>query len=90
MIVEPGDLNRIPPVAESTHEQTDDELTEKEAKQMESDDHAIQSILMGLLEDIYDAVDRCDTAQEIWLHVEHMIKGSDIEAQEKKAKLFNE
>ncbi|GJZ00075.1 hypothetical protein Tco_0517504 [Tanacetum coccineum] len=36
MIHEPGDPNNIPPVAESTHEQTDDELTEKEAKQMES------------------------------------------------------
>ncbi|GJZ48338.1 hypothetical protein Tco_0602170 [Tanacetum coccineum] len=33
-------------------EQTDDELTDKEAKQMEADDQAIQTILMGLLEDI--------------------------------------
>ncbi|GJY23884.1 hypothetical protein Tco_0397542 [Tanacetum coccineum] len=38
---------------ESTHEQTYDELTEKEVKQMEADDQAIQTILMGLLEDIY-------------------------------------
>ncbi|GJW71115.1 ALP1-like protein [Tanacetum coccineum] len=37
--------NSIPLVAESTHEQTDDELTEKEAKQMEADDQAIQTIL---------------------------------------------
>ncbi|GJW30977.1 hypothetical protein Tco_0047852 [Tanacetum coccineum] len=68
----------------------DDELTEKEAKKMEADDQAIQTILMGLPEDIYDVVDSCDTAQEIWLRVEQMMKGSDIEAQEKKAKLFNE
>ncbi|GJS50682.1 hypothetical protein Tco_0624044 [Tanacetum coccineum] len=52
MIHEPGDHNSVPPVAESTHEQTDDELTEKEVKQMEADDQAIQTILMGLLEDI--------------------------------------
>ncbi|GKD98411.1 hypothetical protein Tco_1382308 [Tanacetum coccineum] len=45
---------------------------------------------MGLPEDIYDAVDSCDTAQEIWLRVEQMMKGSSIGAQEKKAKLFNE
>ncbi|GKD59105.1 hypothetical protein Tco_1296614 [Tanacetum coccineum] len=32
---------------------TDDELTEKEAKQMEADDQAIQTILKGLPEDIY-------------------------------------
>nr|GEV84191.1 hypothetical protein [Tanacetum cinerariifolium] len=30
MIHEPGNLNSIPPVAESTHEKTDDELTNKE------------------------------------------------------------
>ncbi|GKA11756.1 hypothetical protein Tco_0691302 [Tanacetum coccineum] len=64
----------VPPVAESTHEQTDDELTDKEAKQMEADDQAIQTILMGLLEDIYADVDSCETAQEIWLRVEQMMK----------------
>ncbi|GKD06273.1 hypothetical protein Tco_1181247 [Tanacetum coccineum] len=41
---------------------TDDELTEKEAKQMEADDQAIQTILMGLLKDIYAVVDSYDTA----------------------------
>nr|GFB46796.1 hypothetical protein [Tanacetum cinerariifolium] len=33
---------------------------------------------------------RCETAQEIWLRVQQMMKGSDIGIQEKKAKLFNE
>nr|GFC20537.1 hypothetical protein [Tanacetum cinerariifolium] len=32
----------------------------------------------------------CETAQEIWLRVQQMMKGSDIGIQEKKAKLFNE
>ncbi|GJX84590.1 gag-pol polyprotein [Tanacetum coccineum] len=40
--------------------------------------------------DIYAAVDSCETAQEIWLCVQQMMKGSDIGIQEKKAKLFNE
>ncbi|GKF64710.1 hypothetical protein Tco_0188158 [Tanacetum coccineum] len=48
---------------------TDDELTEKEVKQMEVDDQAIQTILMGLPVDIDAAVDSCETAQEIWLRV---------------------
>ncbi|GJR57312.1 hypothetical protein Tco_1499474 [Tanacetum coccineum] len=47
------------------HEQTDDELTVAEIKQMEADDQAIQTILLGLPEDIYAAVDSCETAQEI-------------------------
>ncbi|GKD85072.1 retrovirus-related pol polyprotein from transposon TNT 1-94, partial [Tanacetum coccineum] len=86
IIREPDDPKSVPLVAESTHEQTDDELTNKEVKEMEADDQAIQTILMGLLEDIYAVVDSCDTAQEIWLRVEHMMKGSSIGVQEKKAK----
>ncbi|GJU91513.1 hypothetical protein Tco_1303936 [Tanacetum coccineum] len=46
--------------------------------------------LLALSRDIYDAVDSCETAQEIWLRVQQMMKGSDIGIQEKKAKLFNE
>ncbi|GJW18448.1 retrovirus-related pol polyprotein from transposon TNT 1-94 [Tanacetum coccineum] len=90
MIPEPGDPARTVPVPETFHEQTDDELTEAEIKQMEADDQAIQTILLGLPEDIYAAVDSCETAQEIWLRVQQMMKGSDIGIQEKKAKLFNE
>nr|GFA79483.1 hypothetical protein [Tanacetum cinerariifolium] len=51
----------------------------------EPDDQAIQTILLGLPEDIYAAVDSCETAQEIWLRVQQMMKGSDIEIQKKKA-----
>ncbi|GJZ69187.1 hypothetical protein Tco_0632737 [Tanacetum coccineum] len=90
MIPELGDPDREVPVAKTFHEQTDDELTKKEVKQMEADDQAIQTILMGLPEDIYAVVDSCETAQEIWLRVQQMMKGSDIGLQEKKAKLFNE
>ncbi|GJW69623.1 hypothetical protein Tco_0126540 [Tanacetum coccineum] len=47
MIPEPGDADREVPVPETFHEQTDDELTEAEIKQMEADDQAIQTILLG-------------------------------------------
>nr|GEY38563.1 retrovirus-related Pol polyprotein from transposon TNT 1-94 [Tanacetum cinerariifolium] len=55
MITEPGDTNREVPMNETFHVQTDDELTEKEPKQIEADDQAIQNILLGLPEDIYAA-----------------------------------
>ncbi|GJW21823.1 retrovirus-related pol polyprotein from transposon TNT 1-94 [Tanacetum coccineum] len=74
MIPKPGDADREVPVNETFHEQTDDELTEIELKQVEADDQAIQTILLGLPEDIYDAVDSCETAQEIWLRVQQMMK----------------
>nr|GEV20064.1 retrovirus-related Pol polyprotein from transposon TNT 1-94 [Tanacetum cinerariifolium] len=56
----------------------------------EADDQAIKTILLGLPKEIYADVDSCETAQEIWLRVQQMMKGSDIRIQEKKAKLFNE
>ncbi|GKC78894.1 hypothetical protein Tco_1129668 [Tanacetum coccineum] len=90
MIPEPGDPARTVPIPETFHEQTNDEPTEAEIKKMEADDQAIQTILLGLPEDIYATIDSCETAQEIWLRVQQMMKGSDIGIQEKKAKLFNE
>nr|GEZ49358.1 hypothetical protein [Tanacetum cinerariifolium] len=84
MIPEPGDAERNVNVNETFHEQTDNELSERELKQIEADDQAIQTILLGLPEDIYAAVDSCETAQEIWLRVQQMMKGSDIRIQEKK------
>ncbi|GJT43548.1 hypothetical protein Tco_0952263 [Tanacetum coccineum] len=62
MIPEPGDADREVPVNETFHVKTDDELTKKELKQVEADDQAIQTILLGLPEDIYGAVDSCETA----------------------------
>nr|GEV16307.1 hypothetical protein [Tanacetum cinerariifolium] len=56
MIPEPGDPDRLVPIEETFHEQTDEELTEQEVKHMEADDQAIQTILMGLPKDIYVAV----------------------------------
>nr|GEW45357.1 hypothetical protein [Tanacetum cinerariifolium] len=78
------------PVPESFHEQTDEELTENDIKRMDEDDQAIQTILLGLPEDVYATVDSREIAKEIWERVREMMKGSDIKEQEKKAKLFNE
>nr|GEY56992.1 hypothetical protein [Tanacetum cinerariifolium] len=47
MIPEPCDTNREVPVNETFHVQTGDELTKKELKQIEADDQAIQTILLG-------------------------------------------
>nr|GEW09509.1 hypothetical protein [Tanacetum cinerariifolium] len=67
MIPEPGDTNREVPVNETFHVQTDDELTEKELKQIEANDQAIQTILFGLPEDIYTAVDNPTNAMNMAL-----------------------
>nr|GEY35213.1 integrase, catalytic region, zinc finger, CCHC-type, peptidase aspartic, catalytic [Tanacetum cinerariifolium] len=64
MIPEPGDANREVNVTETFHLQTEDELSDKEHKQIEADDQAIQTILLGLPRDIYAAVDSCETAHQ--------------------------
>nr|GEX48199.1 hypothetical protein [Tanacetum cinerariifolium] len=90
MIATPGEPDLPVPVPESFHEQTDEELTENDIKRMDADDQAIQTILLGLPEDVYAAVDSCETAKEIWECVQQMMKGFNIGEHEKKAKLFNE
>ncbi|GJT10734.1 hypothetical protein Tco_0857776 [Tanacetum coccineum] len=40
-------------------------IPEPEIKLMEADDQEIQAILLGLPEDIFAAVDSCETTQEI-------------------------
>ncbi|GJR90517.1 putative reverse transcriptase domain-containing protein [Tanacetum coccineum] len=59
------DADREVPVLEMFHEQTDDELTVAEIKQMESRMIKHQNHSFWLPEDIYAAVDSCETAQEI-------------------------
>nr|GFA14477.1 ribonuclease H-like domain-containing protein [Tanacetum cinerariifolium] len=57
-----SDANREINVTETFHLKTDDDLSDKELKQIEADDQAIQTILLGLPKDIYAAVDSCETA----------------------------
>nr|GEV33080.1 hypothetical protein [Tanacetum cinerariifolium] len=90
MIATPGEPDFPVPVPESLHEETYEELTKTDIKRMDADDQAIQTILLGLLEDVNAAVDSCEIAKEIWERVRQMMKRSDIREQEKKAKLFNE
>nr|GFA41771.1 hypothetical protein [Tanacetum cinerariifolium] len=90
MIATPGEPDLPVPVPETFHEQTADELTKNDIKRMDADDQAIQTILLGLPEDVYAVVDSFETAKEIWKRVRQMMKGSDIGEPEKKGKLFNE
>nr|GFC36792.1 hypothetical protein [Tanacetum cinerariifolium] len=58
----PGQPDLPVPVPELFHEQTDEELTDTDIKRMDADDQAIKTILLGLPEDVYAAVDSCETA----------------------------
>ncbi|GJQ94917.1 retrovirus-related pol polyprotein from transposon TNT 1-94 [Tanacetum coccineum] len=77
MIPEPGDPDREVPVAKTFHEQTNDELTNKEVKQIEVDDQAIQTILMGLPEDIYAVVDSCKGGNQFRQYVGQNVRNQN-------------
>nr|GEX41831.1 hypothetical protein [Tanacetum cinerariifolium] len=68
IIPEPGDANRDITVTETFHLQIDDELSDKELKQIEADDQAIQTILLGLPKDIYAATKDLHTADYTQLY----------------------
>nr|GEU36745.1 reverse transcriptase domain-containing protein [Tanacetum cinerariifolium] len=57
MIATLGEPDLPVPVPETFHEQTEEELTENDIKQIDADDQAIQAILLGLPKDVYTAVD---------------------------------
>nr|GEZ93873.1 hypothetical protein [Tanacetum cinerariifolium] len=52
MIATPGEPDLLFHVLESFHEQTDEELTDNDIKRMDADDQAIQTILLGLPEEV--------------------------------------
>nr|GEU93901.1 hypothetical protein [Tanacetum cinerariifolium] len=74
MIATPRELDLPVPVFESFHDQTDEELTKNDIKQMGADEQDIQTIILGLSKDVYTAVDSCETAKEIWERVRQMMK----------------
>nr|GEX86284.1 hypothetical protein [Tanacetum cinerariifolium] len=55
MIATPGEPDLPVPVLKTFHEQTNEELTEIDIKRMDADDHAIQTILLGLPKYVYVA-----------------------------------
>nr|GEU77286.1 retrovirus-related Pol polyprotein from transposon TNT 1-94 [Tanacetum cinerariifolium] len=61
-------------VPESFPDQTDEKLTEIDIKRMDADDQAIQTILLGLPEDVYTAINSCRIAKEIWECIRQMMK----------------
>nr|GFC48245.1 hypothetical protein [Tanacetum cinerariifolium] len=83
MIPEPGDANREITITKTFHLQIDDELSDKELKQIEANDQAIQTILLGLPEDIYAATKDLHTADYTQLY--DFLKYNQKEVDELKA-----
>ncbi|GJU50553.1 hypothetical protein Tco_1220108 [Tanacetum coccineum] len=90
MIPEPGDPDHEVPIAETFHEQTNDELTKKEVSKWKLMIKPFRLFSWVFLKTSMAAVIVCETLLQKILRVQQMMKGSDIGIQDKKAKLFNE
>nr|GEY34671.1 hypothetical protein [Tanacetum cinerariifolium] len=83
MIATLGEPDLPAPVPELFHEQADEELTENDIKRMDADDQAVQTILLGLPEDVYAAVDSlCWTSGIESARVQHMAEWWDSSCSE--------
>ncbi|GKE96048.1 hypothetical protein Tco_1580903, partial [Tanacetum coccineum] len=65
-----------PDTSQDPRRETENDLTGDALKQYEADIEAMNLILISILNDIYNSVDSCQTAREIWLMVERLIEGT--------------
>ncbi|GJT97454.1 hypothetical protein Tco_1092972 [Tanacetum coccineum] len=70
--------------------QTEADLTSEEKKQFEADIDAMNAILLGIPNDIYNYVYACKTANAMWTSVRRLIQGTNLSKQETDLRVSNE
>ncbi|GJR75135.1 hypothetical protein Tco_0087500 [Tanacetum coccineum] len=75
-VMDLGNLTHVPPKAPFECDQLDSELNDEERKQVEADEYAMNSILRGILNNIYTSVDSCKSANTMWEPVRRHMEGS--------------
>ncbi|GJT56832.1 hypothetical protein Tco_0991886 [Tanacetum coccineum] len=59
-------------------------------KRFEVDIYAMNVILLGIPNDIYNSVEACKTAQAMWQLVKRLMQGTDLSKQELTSRLLDE
>ncbi|GJY65816.1 hypothetical protein Tco_0468054 [Tanacetum coccineum] len=67
-----------PPVPPFERDQEEADLTSDDKKHFEADIDAMNVILLGIPNDIYNYVDACKTAQAMWQRVKRLMQGTDL------------
>ncbi|GKF54769.1 hypothetical protein Tco_0165109 [Tanacetum coccineum] len=70
--------------------ETEDDLTGDALKQYEADIEAMNLILISIPNDIYNSVDACQTAREMWSRVERLMQGTTLNMVDRETRFFNE
>ncbi|GKE87411.1 hypothetical protein Tco_1564886 [Tanacetum coccineum] len=64
------------------------DLSDTEKAQVAADDMVIQSVLLGLPNDVFVTVDALESAYEVWNEVKTLMEGNDVGLQDKKSTLL--
>ncbi|GJT28944.1 hypothetical protein Tco_0909219, partial [Tanacetum coccineum] len=75
---------------ENPRPETEDDLTGDALKQYEADIEAMNLILISIPNDIYNSVDACQTAREMWLRVERLMQGTALTVVDRETRFNNE
>ncbi|GJU45598.1 hypothetical protein Tco_1202864 [Tanacetum coccineum] len=75
---------------EDPRPETKYDLTGDDLKQYEADIKAINLILISIPNDIYNSVDGCQTAREMWLRVERLMWGIMLNQVDRETQFNNE
>nr|GEW84445.1 hypothetical protein [Tanacetum cinerariifolium] len=59
-------------------------------KRSEADIDAMNWILLGIPNDIYNSVDSCSTAQQMWKRVQRLMQRTELSKQKRQSRLMNE
>ncbi|GJV12682.1 integrase, catalytic region, zinc finger, CCHC-type containing protein [Tanacetum coccineum] len=70
--------------------ENEDDLTGDALKQYEADIEAMNLILISIRNDIYNSVDSCQTAREMWLRVECLMQGTALTVVDRETRFNNE
>ncbi|GJV74551.1 hypothetical protein Tco_1506135 [Tanacetum coccineum] len=65
-------------------------MSKPDKDQYFADIKVMKYILQGIPDDIYNYVDACSDAQQMWNRIKRLMQGSDISQQERRSRLMNE
>ncbi|GJV52421.1 hypothetical protein Tco_1448162 [Tanacetum coccineum] len=79
-----------PPVPPFERDQEEAYLTGDDKKHFEADIDAMNVILLGIPNDIYNYVDACKTAQAMWQRVKRLMQGTDLSKHKLTSRFLDE
>ncbi|GJZ84589.1 hypothetical protein Tco_0649928 [Tanacetum coccineum] len=89
-ITDQGNPDGYPPILPFKRIQEESYLKGDDKKRFEADIDAMNAIMLGIPNDIYNSVDACKTTQAMWQRVQMLMQGINLSKQEQTSRLLDE